>query len=293
MEKLLAADTNISSILHVDGLTRASFLALIAYDLTSLPKYLAQLNDFVETGLKVSRQLNYIKGEANFQLGAAYVCLFRGDFEQGLLLSERSLAMFQEIGISWGIYQSYIAIGYCKEAHMDFEKTIEAFTSALELSRQDGNLSATSDVLSSLGRIAVEQEKYEQAQAFFQEGLALARQAKNKHMISGNLQALGHLHLRLKQYEQSRDALEESIILQKDTGDNEVLFSLIQLGRVARLQGNFEEARNYYTEGLRMAQKYDLRQRLAWCLFGVAELATLNNQPQKAATLLGAAESHS
>jgi predicted ATPase/class 3 adenylate cyclase len=291
MERLLAADTNASSILHADGLTRAGFLALIAYVLTSIPKYLVQLNDFVETGLKVSRQLNYRKGEANFQLGAAYVCLFRGDFEQGLLLSERSLAMFQEIGFSWGIYQAYIAIGYFKEAHMDYEKTIEAFTSALVLSRQDGNLSAASNALSSLGRIAVEQRKYEQAQTLFQEGLALARQAKNKHMISGNLQALGHLHLRLKQYEQSRDSLEECIILQKDTGDNEVLFSLIQLGRVACLQGNFEEARKYYTEGLRLAQKYDSRQRLAWCLFGVAELANLNNQPQKAATLLGAAES--
>ena len=39
-----------------------------------------------------------------------------------------------------------------------------------------------------------------------------------------------------------------------------------------------------------MAQKYDSRQRLAWCLAGLAELAALTNQPKKAARLLGAAE---
>jgi hypothetical protein len=56
------------------------------------------------------------------------------------------------------------------------------------------------------------------------------------------------------------------------------------------LQGDYEQAWNHYAESLRVAQKYDSRQRLASCLVDFAELAGLTNQPKKAASLLGTAE---
>jgi len=63
------------------------------------------------------------------------------------------------------------------------------------------------------------------------------------------------------------------------------------LGRIARLQGDFEQAGKYYLEGLRLAQKYASRSTVAFCLIELAELAALKGQPERAVRLFGAAQS--
>jgi non-specific serine/threonine protein kinase len=291
MEKLLAAEPNALSLWRANAFARSGYLAALAYDLTSSPSYLEKMSDFAQSGLKVSRQLNFMEGEAFSLLCIALSFLFGGDINQGLLLAKRSLGIFQQAGIQWGMYRSYTAIAFFEHAQGNYEKTTEAYRSALLLSRQAGDLNMTTFLVFALGRLAVEQGHYEEAEALFQESLPLARQAKNKHNISGNLQALGDLYIHLKQYAQARDSLEECVAIQKVIGDQEVVYSINRLGRVACLQGHLEQANKHYEEGLRLAQKYDSRKMLAWCLIELSELAALNEQPVRAASLLGALES--
>jgi hypothetical protein len=84
--------------------------------------------------------------------------------------------------------------------------------------------------------------------------------------------------------------LAECVAIQKDTDDQDILFSINRLGRVARLENDYEHARQYYIDGLRLAHQYNSRQSLAWCLAEFAELAAINNQSEKATCLLGVAE---
>jgi predicted ATPase len=291
MERLLAAEPNVSSIIRANAFARSSYLAALAYDLTNSPEYLEQINKFTQSGLKMSRQLHYLEGEAFSQLAAALGFLFRGDIEPGLSLAEHCLVLFEEAGTQWGMCRSYTAIAFFRHAQGDYEKTTAAYKSALVLSRQTGDLNMATFLLFSLGRIALEQGQIERAQPLFEESLILARRAKNKHLISGNLQSLGSLYIGFKEYGQAREWLAECVAIQKDTGDQAVLFSLNRLGRVAYLQGDYKESANFYADGLHLSQKVNSLQTTTWCLLGFAGLAASNNQLKTAAQLLGVIES--
>jgi tetratricopeptide (TPR) repeat protein len=102
---------------------------------------------------------------------------------------------------------------------------------------------------------------------------------------------MGNLDILLGQYEPAQAFLEESRGLLQEVGDYwRLAFTLRRLGRVARLQGGYEQAARFYIESLHLARTSDWRQTLAWCLVGLAELAALREQSHKAVRLLGAAK---
>jgi len=103
---------------------------------------------------------------------------------------------------------------------------------------------------------------------------------------------MAEVNILLGRYTQAEDLLKESIAIQRDMGIQwDPAWTFHRLGRVARLQGDYEQARQHYTKGLQLAHQYNARQSLAWCLVEFAELVALNHQPKKAVILLGAAES--
>ena len=117
---------------------------------------------------------------------------------------------------------------------------------------------------------------------------------KNTNMIAWNYEGMGNLDIMLGQYGAARALLEDSNVLLREVGDYwRLAFTLRRLGRVARLQGGYDQAARFYTESLHLARKSDWRQTLAWCLAGLAELAALRDQSKKAARLLGRGQGYS
>jgi tetratricopeptide (TPR) repeat protein len=126
--------------------------------------------------------------------------------------------------------------------------------------------------------------------AFFAESLSIARAMKNKFAMADIVRVMGDINMALEHYAQAKTFFEESMVLFREVGTyRQVALLLNRLGRVARLQGEYELAARLYTEGQQLATTRNRRQYTAWCLAGLAELAALRHQPQKAARLLGAA----
>jgi hypothetical protein len=65
---------------------------------------------------------------------------------------------------------------------------------------------------------------------------------------------------------------------------------LVNLGEVRQYQGDYEQARASYKEGLALCQLLTDRRGMAWCLQGLGEVAGEQGQPERAARLLGAAD---
>ena len=62
------------------------------------------------------------------------------------------------------------------------------------------------------------------------------------------------------------------------------------LGEIALGQGRLDEAGRYLAQGLALSQTLGDQARIAWCLAGLGSVAALDEAPERAARLWGAAE---
>jgi hypothetical protein len=66
-----------------------------------------------------------------------------------------------------------------------------------------------------------------------------------------------------------------------------VAHGLSSVGINALYRGGYEEARNSFVEGLDLAQQVDDRMAVVYCLEGLAWLAAVGSEPDRALRLLG------
>jgi non-specific serine/threonine protein kinase len=93
-------------------------------------------------------------------------------------------------------------------------------------------------------------------------------------------------------YGRATALLEESLALERATGDTVGLASTLRtFGRVMLWQGNHERAMALYQESLILLRTIGTRRvGIAMCLEGLAAAAVMQEQPERAARLFGAAE---
>jgi len=177
--------------------------------------------------------------------------------------------------------------------------------------------------------LARAQGEYEQARAFAEKGLVLAREYSNRHVpfLLFNLGVVAHQHDR--NVERGKALYEESIALSRELGEIEPLvWNFGQLGHIARDNGEYERAATLYEESLAFARQHgekyaianvlrnmgvlslhtrdyaraaaffseglSLSRRANWvteeCLIGIAEIACIRSQHERAARLFGAGD---
>jgi len=102
---------------------------------------------------------------------------------------------------------------------------------------------------------------------------------------------LGMLAAMQKDYETSARYATEASTIQRELGDKDGLaVTLHNLGRARLTLGQAEDARTALAESLRLALGLGYREVIAYCLGGMAELALLVREEERAAELLGASE---
>jgi predicted ATPase/class 3 adenylate cyclase len=284
MEKLLAASLLEPSPLHARALTWAGWLALFT-------RHEERGITLSEASLRMSQEVGDMEGLAFSYLNLAVVPYQHGDHDRARPLAEEGLALFEKVGIQWGVRQALGIVGYINQAQGNHERALAIYQKSLVLSREIGDIDGAGWSLYLLGNLAFEQGHYEQALGFYEEGLVVERQVNSKSVIAWIIRNMGDVAIELGNYPQAIALLEENMGLLKELGDYRGLASTLnRLGRVMRLEGNLELAANSYSESCKLAREYGGRTTMAWDLAGLAELAALQDQPQKAAHLRGAAE---
>jgi tetratricopeptide (TPR) repeat protein len=119
----------------------------------------------------------------------------------------------------------------------------------------------------------------------------IAREVGDQWAISFALNNLGEVARVQGDYEKARQYYEESESLLRVMGDPGDLARLVHnLGSVALHEGNFEKAKSLYSESLAMFRKFGNKRGIAECLMGLSGLKAEDGQPQQAARLFSAAE---
>jgi non-specific serine/threonine protein kinase len=161
---------------------------------------------------------------------------------------------------------------------------------ALELYRELDDKRGLARALTSMGNVHLYGSEHHLARACYEEGLAAAREVGDTPYIATSLGNLGELARLRGDLEAARALYQESL---EAHGENETqgrAVSMFNLGQLALVANDSRTARGLYQGSLAISVKLGARSTIAYALEGLAGVAMLEGQPERAGRLLGRAE---
>jgi predicted ATPase/DNA-binding SARP family transcriptional activator len=173
----------------------------------------------------------------------------QGDIAVAAALLQESLDLYRELGDEEGIARGIAEVGSIAIAEQDLDRAAALYEEAAPLFRSQGKLSRLAASLGNLGTIAHMRGDPETAVGYYAEAIDASREAGDEDGAAVNLHNLGRAELALGRTEQGLEALRESLAI---------------------------------------GQRLGYREVIAYCLAGLAELAMIEQDAARAATMLGA-----
>jgi tetratricopeptide (TPR) repeat protein len=143
-----------------------------------------------------------------------------------------------------------------------------------------------------LGNVQLGLGHPEQARALHEGALAEARAQDENWLLSFALNNLGEVARVQRQYDLARNYYAECEALLRDTGDQGDIARFVHsLGYIAQHEGDFARAESQFRESLKMFRRLGNRRGMAECMAGLAGLRARQGDVQWGAVMLSAAES--
>ncbi|HET9937185.1 MAG TPA: BTAD domain-containing putative transcriptional regulator [Gaiella sp.] len=172
----------------------------------------------------------------------------------------------------------------------DYAAATRSSEAALEAARRDGEPRFVANALSNLGAIVLAAGDPDRAAAALEEAVELARDVGDTRIAALAINNLGDVALTTGDYRRARPLFEESHELLVARGDTaNIARSLFNRGAVDLMLGDHVAADGRFRDALVLADETGDKEDLAWCLEGLASVAAVAGDGERAATLLGVA----
>jgi tetratricopeptide (TPR) repeat protein len=162
---------------------------------------------------------------------------------------------------------------------------------SLDLYRELGNEEEVARAIAELGGIAIAEGDLDTAAARYEEAAPLFREQGHPSRLAAALGNLGTIAHMRHDYATAVGYYEEAIELATETGDVDgAAVNFHNLARSELARGRAGEGLEALRESLAIARRIGYREVIAYCLGGLAELAMIEADPERAATMLGASD---
>lgn len=283
LERALAVREGVTKAVQAKALFAASNLALLQSD------YQAAEAQGQES-LTLFRELGDRPGAAYALYLLAWIA--QDDITIDIALTEEALALFREIGdrefVAWSIY----TLAYLDNLRGEYENAARLIEESLALHKVLGNTRGAAQSLLTMARIQiVSQGNLAKAAACVDESLSLLKELDDLEGIATASILRGQLALSRGDAVQARSIFEESLALYKKIGIPQgTILAFYHLAQTTAAQGDGKTARAFYKEGLAIARELRVKEWIAACLEGLAEVAVVQNTCDWAVCLWGTAE---
>jgi predicted ATPase/class 3 adenylate cyclase len=218
------------------------------------------------------------------------------DYEKATALFEQAISLLRQVDDRFRLTVALYLYGDRTRAQGDLSRAEVLYQECLDIAQADQNLELMVLPLGNLGRLAMYRDDYGRAAVLLQQAIAVARTSKNRIALAEWLIHLGTLEMYRGAYDAAREDLEEALALFRDFGNRMGIAHAYQcLSDLALHQGNDEQAARLVSESLSMSQRFlgnfSNREFTVMRLLIVSKLARVRQDDEKAAQLLGAAES--
>jgi tetratricopeptide (TPR) repeat protein len=214
------------------------------------------------------------------------------DYETSQALLMQSLSIFQKLGDLSASADAIHRLGWLAREHGDKATARLRLEESVKLYRELGNKGELTGPLITLGEVAVMEEDAELATTLLEEALSISRGLGYPLPIGWALNHLGHVAQIQGEYERAEQLHKESLIPFDQIGPRHLgtVWAYQGLGATALAQGDATLATKYFVEALVLSRDLGDRAGIVWCLAGLAGVAGLKEEPERAAWLWGAAE---
>jgi tetratricopeptide (TPR) repeat protein len=164
------------------------------------------------------------------------------------------------------------------------------YARSLALFREVGDTAGFAWTLHNCGDAAAEQGDATQAESLYRESLALFQRLGDTENCFEMRAHLADLARHRGDDEQAAGFYAECIAYGRKTGlTRQTAWWLTNLAHALQNQGRYDESSGLYKEGLELLHGMGDRLGIARCLEGLAQVACLQKQPERAARICGAA----
>ncbi|MDP2848167.1 MAG: CHAT domain-containing protein [Humidesulfovibrio sp.] len=185
---------------------------------------------------------------------------------------DKSLAFAQELTLMLAKTQpdtpaqaeALMRLGLVHARLEQYAKAIPALEQAAEILANLELAPREIEALSSLGAVLENAIQYDKALAHFEGAAKLSRKAGSQELVAKQYMSIGRIHdLRLSQYAQAKAAYGQGLAIYTALNRRaDMAQALLDIGRCARLIGNFPEAEAKYSEALKLAGTAKDQERL-------------------------------
>jgi tetratricopeptide (TPR) repeat protein len=227
-------------------------------------------------------------------IGLFYLAITRmrlNAYDPAMEVIQESLAIFEALQDTYGLASSNYGLGRIYIEQGDMQAARQPTERALEWGRRCGDRYLISLILDSLVLIEVSDGNYARALEHNWSGLQISRELDDPWLLSAMLREAGNLAQIMGELPEAIGLFKESNSLSSQLGlMGDYARTSYNLGVMYARQGEHLTAETYLTEALALFKQLDNRRGQAECLDGFALLAYAQDQPEKAAALIGAAD---
>jgi non-specific serine/threonine protein kinase len=203
-----------------------------------------------------------------------------------------SLAICEDLGDTHERAWVLNRLGWLAREQGDATLARARLKESLELYRELGDSDGIIEGLNTLGEVAVIQEDPARATTLLEESLALAQSMGDAFGTAWALNHLGHVAQLEHEYGRAMRLHMQSLSLFRAFGEQHpgIPWAFQGLGESALAQGDLAGAQERLAAALTQFHNLGDRAGISWCLASLGSAAALDQQPERAARLWGAAE---
>ncbi len=158
----------------------------------------------------------YREGIAWLQFSMSQLYKKIGEYEQARIYTKKSLRLYEQMaarnGDSTGVRICYSQLGFLFTHHFDsLEKALDYQKWVLQMANKTGVLAVKADGNNGLGQVYYKMKKYDLAKKYIERALILRYEANIKTGVSNNLKFLGYIERDRGNFEKARDYFTEAI----------------------------------------------------------------------------------
>ena len=215
-----------------------------------------------------------------------------GDPVQAGELLDAASTRFRDLGDAWGAALAGMFRGLVAMLTVQFDVAATLARQGLDGFRAAGDQWGQTMTLELLALLARQQGRYDEAIAANEEALGVVRELGLRDEAPFLLADLGDLHVLRGDFETAAVLHKEALDLAQESGARDAqALARKGLAKAARRQGDYERATGLYRAALAYYQEAGSPAEIAESLEGLACVAAGRLQPERAAILLGTAES--
>ena len=223
--------------------------------------------------------------------GIGVVASRQGDQEEAIRSYTEAVRVHDSAQNVRGAARSLGSLAFAELNGGEVERAVEAAEQSVAMARLDGDPWTIACAVAALAA-TTEDQHLDEAEALYEESLRLFTEVGDSRNRAITLVNLAGLALQGRSYDRAELLITEAADLARIVDDyTHVAAALTSKAEIALRQERYDDARSSLQEAILLAGRYDLKFQLSRCLIGVALLASIEQELESVARLVGSAVS--